>query len=54
MKYKIEAYEEGREYTVALSLTVFCEEDKNDLERILLENGCSVRISRAEIDEDDF
>lgn len=53
MTYKIDVYEDGREYTVSLSLTV-CEEDKNDLERILLENGCSVRISRAEMDEDDF
>lgn len=55
MYYKMDVFEEGKEYTPALSLIV-CEEDKNDLERILLENDCSVRISKAEVkdEEDDF
>lgn len=55
MNYKLEVYEEGKEYTTALTLIV-CAEDKNDLERILLENDCSVRISKAEVidEEDDF
>lgn len=53
MTYKVEVFEEGKEYTTALVLTV-CPEDKNDLERILLENNCSVRISKAKVEEDDF
>lgn len=55
MYYKMDVFEEGKEYTPALSLIV-CVEDKNDLERILLENDCSVRISKAEVadEEDDF
>ena len=53
MYYKMDVFEEGKEYTPALTLIV-CAEDKNDLERILLENYCSVRISKAEVvDEDD-
>lgn len=55
MYYKLDVFEEGKEYTTALTLIV-CAEDKNDLERILLENDCSVRISKAEVidEEDDF
>lgn len=52
MTYRLDVYEEGKEYTTALSLIV-CAEDKNDLERILLENNCSIRISKATDDEDD-
>lgn len=53
MTYKIEVFEAGKEYTTALTLTV-CAEDKNDLERVLLENNCSVRISKASDEEDNF
>lgn len=51
MKYKLEIYEKGREYVKSMTLFV-SEEDRHDLERILLENGCSFRVSAA--DEDDF
>ena len=53
MTYKIDVYEAGKEYTTALTLKV-CEEDKNDVIRIMLENDCSVKISKATDEEDDF
>ena len=53
MTYKREIYEEGKEYSSALSLFV-CEEDKNDIVRVCLENNCSVRISKAAEEDDDF
>lgn len=53
MTYKLDVYKEGNEYTSALTLIV-CEEDKNDTLRVFLENNCSVRISKAEDEEDDF
>lgn len=53
MTYRLDIFEEGKEYTTALSLIV-CAEDKNDLERILLENNCSVKISKAADEDDDF
>lgn len=53
MKYKLEIYEKGSAYSSALSLIV-CEEDKNDIVRVCLENDCSVKISKAAEEEDDF
>lgn len=55
MKYEFEIFTNGLTYTSALKLIV-CEEDRHDLERILFENDCSVKISKAEVkdEEDDF
>lgn len=52
MRYEFEIFTNGLTYTSALKLIV-CEEDRHDLERILLENDCSIRISKAADDEDD-
>lgn len=52
MTYKLDIYNKGNTYSVALSLTV-CEEDKNDMIRVFLENDCEVRISKASVVEDD-
>ena len=54
MTYKVQVYEKGHEYTASLAVCV-CAEDRLDLERILLENGYTIKIEAVEdiVDEDD-
>jgi hypothetical protein len=52
MKYEFEIFTNGLTYTSALKLIV-CEEDRHDLERVLFENGCEVRIRPVNEDENE-
>jgi hypothetical protein len=52
MRYEFEIYTNGLTYTSALKLIV-CEEDRHDLERVLFENNCEVRIRPVKEDEDE-
>lgn len=52
MRYEFEIFTNGLTYTSALKLIV-CEEDRHDLERILFENGCEVRIRPVNEDENE-
>ena len=52
MKYEFEIYEGGLTYTSALKLKVD-EEDRHDIERVLFENNCEVRIRPVKEDEDE-
>lgn len=53
--FEIKVYEKDRDYTSSLTLCV-CSEDRLDLERILLENGYSIKVTQTEApaQEDDF
>lgn len=44
---KIEIFERGYTYRSAITLEV-ADEDRNDLERVLLENKCAFKISAVE------
>lgn len=52
MRYEFEIFESGRTYTSSLKLKVD-EEDRHDIERVLFENGCEVRIRPVKEDEDE-
>ena len=50
-KYEFEIFESGMTYTHALKLKVD-EEDRHDMERVLFENGCEIRIRPLEEEDD--
>lgn len=52
MRYEFEIFESGRTYTSALKLKVD-EEDRHDIERVLFENDCEVRIRPVKEEDED-